>query len=547
MASHEQVPVQIPKQRRHSFMDYGGANSLSNFASSYSRAQNYSGTLLLEQHDEECRDVLTQQRQASFSSGLFQDEEDEEVAIVDDEFPSTRKLHGSNHIGNLLLQNEECLDQDISESVLDEMAPLIPTISKQSSHVVFSKLGSSTAPQTIFNSINTLVGIGMLSLPLGFRMSGWLLGVIFLLGSAISTNLTAKYLGRILRNHPNLMTYGDIAYAYGGRLFSILVTGFFVLDLLGASLSLIILFADCFVIVWPHVKSLKLIIVSIVFCSSLLPLHVLSIFSLLGILGTIGIISVIITCGFLLRQSPGSLLDFAPTDVYPKSLPNLLFSLGVFMAPWGGHPVFPELFRDMRHPKKFSNTSNVSFSVTFLLDFTIGATGYLMYGKMVDDSIVKSIMQNSNYPEWVNKSLCLLMGILPVSKLPLVTRPIITSYEKLLGLSPCKNKQSRTGTRTGTRTRTRTTLTILRIFSRFIFCGVLLLFALLFTSFGKLVSFLGSAICYTVCLAFPLMFYLKLNRSSVSKFQSHLIRLGICISILLALLGSYASIAVRIT
>ena len=69
------------------------------------------------------------------------------------------------------------------------------------------------------------------------------------------------------------------------------------------------------------------------------------------------------------------------------------------MAPWGGHPVFPELYRDMRHPFKFTKSSNISFLVTYLLDFSIGATGYLMYGLMVDDSIVKSIMQNPNYPQ----------------------------------------------------------------------------------------------------------------------------------------------------
>ena len=68
------------------------------------------------------------------------------------------------------------------------------------------------------------------------------------------------------------------------------------------------------------------------------------------------------------------------------------------MAPWGGHPVFPELYRDMRHPFKFTKSSNISFLVTYLLDFSIGATGYLMYGLMVDDSIVKSIMQNQIIP-----------------------------------------------------------------------------------------------------------------------------------------------------
>jgi vesicular inhibitory amino acid transporter len=37
-------------------------------------------------------------------------------------------------------------------------------------HVI---VGQSTLPQTVFNSVNVLIGIGLLSLPLGLRYSGW--------------------------------------------------------------------------------------------------------------------------------------------------------------------------------------------------------------------------------------------------------------------------------------------------------------------------------------------------------------------------------------
>ena len=45
-------PPSAPKQRRRSFMDYGGPNSINNFASSYSRAQQYIGTSFMEQGGE---------------------------------------------------------------------------------------------------------------------------------------------------------------------------------------------------------------------------------------------------------------------------------------------------------------------------------------------------------------------------------------------------------------------------------------------------------------------------------------------------------------
>ena len=577
--------VKVPKERRRSFMEYGGANSLSNFASSYSRAQHYTGSSLLESDDSDNNEGANQsqtERRPTYASLISNEgrgrpsisEEtviDEEIQI-DGTSPAMQDydlIQSREHEDIHRYRQQSPIKNQLpgpfeSNELMNDTTPLLPTLSNLSSLASLNlKAGNSTAPQTIFNSVNTLVGIGNLSIPFGFHLSGWICGCVLLVGSALSTNLTAKYLGRILRAHPNLMTYGDISFAYGGKAFAIFVTSFFILDLLGASLSMIILFSDCFAIIWPHKQLLKLIIISIVFFTSLLPLSILSIFSLFGILCTIGIIGIIIACGFVLDESPGSLLQFAPTNLWPQNFPSLLFSLGIFMAPWGGHPVFPELYRDMRHPTKFSKTSNISFSVTFVLDFAIGITGYLMYGSLVDDSVIKSIMQNPNYPEWINKALCLLMGILPISKLPLVTRPIITSYEKILGLTPSMpqpippppssspllssspNPSYRPHLNRGLRQKTNSFFklnTILRVITRLAFCSVLLVLALMLSSFGKVVSFLGSAICYTVCLALPLLFYLELNSLEISSWQRIITQACVIMALVFAISGTYATI-----
>ncbi|CAK9438309.1 uncharacterized protein LODBEIA_P25330 [Lodderomyces beijingensis] len=602
------------RRRRSSFMDYGGANSLHKFASSYTRAQQHSGSSLMERHDyndddDDDNDDADGEGEGDIGGDYYRAGESGRPGIhprLSSPLPPSASYASvadesqdgeENEIdARIAVQNHE---GDLEVGVLNgETAPLIiPTTSKsgrRSSSVASLNRhgGTSTSAQTIFNSINTLVGIGMLSLPFGFRLSGWICGVVLLVGSALSTNLTAKYLGRILHLHRHqshqMTTYADISYAFGGRVFALVVTGFFVLDLLGASLSLIILFADCFYFVWPHVNYLKLIIVVMVFVTSFLPLNILSMFSLGGILATIGIISVIIGCGFINVVDDSnttdsasfvidSLLHFAPTEMFPRNFNSLLFSLGIFMAPWGGHPVFPELYRDMKHPQKFSKSSNISYLITFVLDFTIGVTGYLMYGTLVDDSIIKNIMRNPSYPAWVNKVLCLLMGILPISKLPLVTRPIITSYERILGISPppkaphyspSSNAQIEQDNalrnndncndndddeeenfklhRDMASSHSPSTLKTLRVLARFTFCCILLLLSLFFTSFGNLISFLGSAICYTVCLTLPMMFYLKLNRSRISVSTSWFLKIGVAISIVLAVLGTYASITIKV-
>ncbi|KAL3481872.1 hypothetical protein BJX99DRAFT_253389 [Aspergillus californicus] len=59
-------------------------------------------------------------------------------------------------------------------------------------------LGQSTVPQTVFNSVNVLIGVGLLSLPLAMKHAGWLLGLMFLLFAAATTSYTAKVLAKSL-------------------------------------------------------------------------------------------------------------------------------------------------------------------------------------------------------------------------------------------------------------------------------------------------------------------------------------------------------------
>jgi vesicular inhibitory amino acid transporter len=41
----------------------------------------------------------------------------------------------------------------------------------------------------------------------------------------------------------------------------------------------------------------------------------------------------------------------------------------------------------MRHPYKFSRALGVSYSITFLIDASMGVIGYLMFGKYVLEEV----------------------------------------------------------------------------------------------------------------------------------------------------------------
>lgn len=515
--------------RRRSFLEIGGPNSLLNFASSFARAQSYSGLSLLEGGENTIDENLS-----PLASPPAAGDHASSCAVIDE--------HPRGSIGQM----------QSFHFPHDENTPLLPVSRRTSrlssiSGIIIS--GDSTSPQTVFNAINTLLGIAMLSLPFGFKLSGWILGSAMLLFTATVTNITAKMLGKILLKNPGVTSYGDIAQLVGGSRIQIVVTAIFTIDLLGATLSLILLFSDSFHLLFPNVSYnvFKFIIVIILFFTSFFPLTILSFFSIFGIFCTSLLIIIIIICGFLTDKVPGSLIQPAQTSLWPQGIKEVILSIGIFMAPWGGHPVFPELYRDMRHPSKYSQCCNIAFSIVFKLNYLISIVGYLMIGADCQDSIIKNLMVNENYPSFIGVLICIIMGLLPISKLPLVVKPIITVYENLLQVNNVQtldeHGEAYVTYKNGKEIRP---FNFKKVFTRMVFIAIVYFISTLITNFGKVIAFLGSAICFTICLTLPLIFYIKLFHNEISLYKKVLIRIGIVVGILGAVIGTYGSIAIDV-
>lgn len=151
-------------------------------------------------------------------------------------------------------------------------------------------VGQSTVPQTIFNSVNVLIGVGILSLPLAIRYSGWVIGMIFFAFSVTTTQYTAKLLAKCLDVDSSLITFADLAYVSFGHSARIATSILFTLELIGANVALIILFADSLdaLIVGWGVLAWKLVCGMILIPLAFLPLRLLSFTSILGILCCFG-------------------------------------------------------------------------------------------------------------------------------------------------------------------------------------------------------------------------------------------------------------------
>lgn len=407
---------------------------------------------------------------------------------------------------------------------------MVKQIEGKDGAVVTVLAGQSTAPQTIFNSINVLIGIGLFALPLGLKYAGWVFGLLLLLVLACGTFCTAELLSRCLDTDPTMMSYADLGYAAYGRRGRALISCLFTLDLLGSGVSLIILFGDSLNALFPSHSSnfFKVLSFFAVTPAIFIPLNILSNISFLGIMSTIGTVSLIIVCGLLKNESPGSLLQPMETHLWPENMMGFCLSIGLLSACWGGHAVFPNLKTDMRHPEKFKDCLKTTYKITSMADIGTAVVGFLMFGNLVHDEITKNLLLTAGYPNFVYGTVSALMAVIPIAKTPLNARPIVSVLDTLMGIEGAEAKFEG---------RQFYFAKFQRIFNRILINVLFVTIAIVFPKFDKLIAFLGAGLCFAICLILPCLFYIKICKATIKPWEKRICHLVIFLSACLATLG----------
>ncbi|KAL1969070.1 hypothetical protein VTN77DRAFT_904 [Rasamsonia byssochlamydoides] len=368
-------------------------------------------------------------------------------------------------------------------------------------------VGQSTVPQTIFNSVNVLIGVGLLSLPLGIKHAGWLIGLLFLSFAAASTAYTARILAKCLDVDYSLVTYADLAYISFGRQARIITSLLFCLELIGACVALVVLFADSLDVLIPglSVVQWKIICGIILIPLNFIPLRFLSVTSILGILSCTSIVIIVVIDGFIKPNSPGSLHQPARTSIFPDNWATVPLSFGLIMSPWGGHGVFPNIYRDMRHPFKYGRSLLATYIFTYSLDCAMAVIGWLMFGDAVRDEITANILLTAGYPRGFSICIIIFIAIIPITKVPLNCRPLIATVEILSGLNSQNNSLSLHASGP-----TKTAIRVAKFAVRIFVVVVIVFISIVFPSFDRIMALMGSCLCFTICIILPLAFYLKI-------------------------------------
>ncbi|KAI9877919.1 MAG: hypothetical protein M1830_002436 [Pleopsidium flavum] len=412
---------------------------------------------------------------------------------------------------------------------------LVKRVEREDGTIVNVVVGQSTFPQTVFNSVNVLIGVGLLSLPLGMRYAGWLIGMGYLLFSAAITSYTASILAKCLDVDNSLVTFADLAYISFGSKARIATSILFSLEIMAACVALVILFSDSLDALIPGwgVVEWKIVCGIILIPLGFVPLRLLSFTSVLGILSCFGIVLIVFCDGIIKPQTPGSLREPATTQLFPRHWSTLPLSFGLLMSPWGGHSVFPNIYRDMRHPKKYGKAVKFTYCFTFLLDLSMAVAGWLMFGEGVREEVTSSVLLTKGYPAALSVVMVIFIGIIPLTKIPLNAHPIVSTLEIFCGLDARAMSASPglVGMSGFNRGLLKCTLRILTVI-------IIVFIAIMFPSFERMMAFMGSALTFTICVILPLAFYLKIFGKELSWKERVLDWVLIIICSVLAAVGT---------
>jgi vesicular inhibitory amino acid transporter len=303
--------------------------------------------------------------------------------------------------------------------------------------------GLSTFWQTWFNTVNALIGVGILALPLAFAYSGWILGTLLFLLCGLLTNYTGKTIARILARQPALQTYADIGgYAFGPAT-RVIIGIVFYLEMSAVSVALIVLAGDCLAVLvygsevseHPHVATtFKVLALAASLPTLFLPLNLLSPVSIVGILSILVLSAVILVDGLMKPEAPGSLRDPAQTSLLPD-WNRVAMTFGLIMAGFSSHPIIPSLYRDMKSPRHFGRMLDSAYVAAGALYVSVGVLGYLMFGRRVSGEISTDLARTDGYPRILTLFMVVLMTINPLTKFALATRPLYSTVEHALNVA----------------------------------------------------------------------------------------------------------------
>ncbi|KAM5567205.1 amino acid transporter AVT1I-like [Rosa sericea] len=346
--------------------------------------------------------------------------------------------------------------------------------------------------RTCFNGLNTLSGVGILSIPFALSQGGWL-SLVLLFSVAILCWYTGLLLQRCMDSNPHIKTYPDIGQVAFGRKGRVAISIFMYLELYLVAVEFLILEGDNLKQLFPNVsfnmgghtiggKQCFVLATALVILPTtwLKSLGLLAYISAGGVLASIILVACVFWVGAVDSvgfHERGDLLNW-------KGLPTAI-SLYVFC--YCGHAVFPTLCNSMKDRSQFPKVLLVCFITSTITYGSMAVLGYLMFGEYLKSQVTLNLPVQK-----ISAKVAIFITIVnPLTKYAIVITPIATAIEDSRHF---RNSHA--------------------IISIMVRTGIVIstvCVALMVPFFGYVMAFVGAFLSVTVSILLPCLFYLKIN------------------------------------
>ncbi|XP_021769875.1 amino acid transporter AVT1I-like [Chenopodium quinoa] len=383
--------------------------------------------------------------------------------------------------------------------------------------------GNTSFFKTLFNGLNAIIGVGLLSMPYALASGGWL-SLILLLAISGAAGYAGLLTKRCMDANPKIKTYAEIGEAAFGKLGKTIVSIVLYVDLYLVLTGYLILEGDNLHNLFPemniHMKGISIggkqsfvIIIAV----ALLPTVWLDNLSILAYISATGVVSALLILGSILSvgifdgvgfHNKGELLNW-------KGIP---MAMSLYMFSYSANPVFPTLYSSMKKKHHFSKVLIIGFACATICYTSMAILGYLMFGSALQSQITLNLPTHTLsskiaiYTAWIS----------PLSKYALMMEPVAATTESWFPKYQ-KNKG-------------------FKILLRTILVATQVVVAVTIPFFGSLMSLVGALLSATASITIPCLCYLKISKNSGRSIEHMFIMLLILLSLVIVALGTYTSL-----
>lgn len=256
--------------------------------------------------------------------------------------------------------------------------------------------GASTISSTI-SLVKTIIGAGLLSMPLAFSTDGIIFGAVIILVAAATSGYGLFLQGYVSRyvpaGHASFFNVCSITYPSLSVVFDVAIA----VQCFGCAISYLVLVGDLMPTIVTHVSfvskehyrtfwivALAVLCVPLSFLKNLDSLKYTSIMALVAI----GYMAVLVVGHFLAEDVPKELKG--NLVLVPPTISGVFSTFSIIVFAYTGHQNMFSIINESKDRSLTNLTSlmNTAIAISLALFIVVGLAGYLTFGDLVDGNVI---------------------------------------------------------------------------------------------------------------------------------------------------------------